>query len=57
MKRLTQRRLSKTLYYRYFDLSQSSAFLGDQKMLDFSLNMMHIVAKYVKSGEIGRAHV
>lgn len=52
MKRLTQRRLSKTLYYRYFDLSQSSAFLGDQKMLDFSLNMMHIVAKYVKSGEL-----
>lgn len=52
MNLLTKRRLSKTLYYRYFDLSQSSAFLGDQKTLDFSLHMMHIVAKYVISGEL-----
>lgn len=52
MNLVTQRRLSKTLYYRYFDLSQSSTFLGDQKMLDFSLLMMNIVRKYVKSGAL-----
>lgn len=50
----TQRRLSKILYYRYFDLSQASTFLGDLEMQVFSQNMMHLVAKFVKSGELFR---
>lgn len=52
MDKLTRRRLSKILYYRYFDLSQSSSFLGDKEMLFYSKSMMNIVSEYIKGGEL-----
>lgn len=50
---LTQKRnLSKILYYRYFDLLQSSTYLGDSPMIIFSKQMMKIILPFIKSGEL-----
>ena len=45
-----RRRLSKILWYRYFDLSQSSTFLNDKETLHYAKSMMTEVKKYIKSG-------
>ena len=45
-----RRRLSKILWYRYFDLSQSSTFLNDKKTLHYAKSIMTEVKKYIKSG-------
>ena len=50
MNYILKRKLSKILYYRYFDLLQSSTFLGDTKMIHYSKRMMKVVLPYVKSG-------
>ena len=47
-----RRQLSKKLYYRYFDLSQSAKFLGDAYTIHYSNEMMNCVIKYVKSGAL-----
>lgn len=47
-----KRRLSKILFYRYFDLSQSSTYLKDEKMMRYSNRMMNIVSRYIKKGEL-----
>ena len=50
---LTKRRhLSKILFYRYFDLLQSSTFLCDVSTIQYAKNMMETVSKYIKKGEL-----
>lgn len=52
-RQLSNRQLTKRLYYRYYDLAQSSKFLGDLRITSYAENMKFIVRRHLQQGLMG----